>query len=409
MSKVASLVSSWYWPEEVQRYLAAPQVALYDLTVGRWARRYGDSPALLGRDWLLTFRQLDEATGRVLAACSERMGPQGAALALAVRSPRSFAVLVLGLLRANNTLLLLDPEAPRQELAASLALFRADALITDAVPDLGETAGVPLLPPESLLEAAATPRPAPPADPRRPAIALPVDGRMAYHSQVSALSAAMAFAAFALAGPQERMVVARPCASWEGLIGLLAPLQAGEAAVLPQSLTIDDVAEAIGRSGAALLWTDEAGALGLLEGGRSLVEAVQRHCRGAYISVHRAPPRRLRRSLRRILRVHILTLYGHPATGVIAAAHPSWYLEEAIGIPMTGVDLVAVEPESRRAVDTPWELLAYAGIGAKTRAAAVNFVGGDRAGLIEEGLFYTGDLGLVDANGMLYLLPRPGQ
>lgn len=405
MSKAMGLLPSWYWPEGVQRYLAAPQVSIYELAVGRWARRYGDTPALAGLDQVMTFRELEQATARAAAACTERIGAQEPRLALAVRSPRSFALLILSVLRANGSILLLDGEAPWEEQAAALATFQANALVTDAPTGLGEEAGVPTLAAEALLEADAAPSPAARADAGRPAIALVAEGGIVYHSHMSALSAAMAFAAFSLLEPETRMVVARPASSWEGLIGLLAPLQAGGAAVLSQSTASDEVADAITGTQADLLWIDEPTALALLEGGRALMEAVRQHCKATYVSVQRAFPKRLRRQLRRLLRTPVLTIYGYPATGAIAASHPSWYLNEAIGIPMTGVDLAPVQPETRQPVETAWEFLTHAGIGVRTRALAVEIAGAIGVpGFIEEGLWYSGDLGSMDANGMLYLL-----
>ncbi len=405
MSKAMGLLPSWYWPEGVQRYLAASQVPIYDLTLGRWARRYGDDVALIIGDSTTTFRQLDAAAARVAAACVAEMAAPEPRLALAVRDPFSFVALLLGALRANCRLLLLDPQSPADDQAAALALFQAQTLVTDSPPDAGQTAGVPVRAPEAFLEATATPGPLPRPDPDRPAIALTEDGSIVYHSHVSIMSAAVAFEAFSLLKPQDRMVVARPYSSWEGLTGLLARLQAGAAAVLPRSTAVDDVAEAVNCPRATIVWIDERTALGLLEGGRHLTEAIRAHCHAAYVSIQRPFPKRLRRQLRRLLRVSVLTVYGYPAAGAIAASHPSWYLDDAVGIPMTGVDLLPLEPDTRRTVEIPWEALSYAGIGVSGRSLAVEIVGGTRpAGLIE-GLYYTGDVGSVDPNGMLYLLP----
>lgn len=405
MSKGMGLLPSWYWPEGVQRYLSAPQVALYELAVGRWARRYGSSPALVGPDYALTFAELDQETGRTAASCVERAGSGEPRVAIAVRSPRAFALVFLGALRAGGSVLLLDPRSAREDQAAALRLFQAQLLVTDAPAGLGQEAGLPELAPEALLEAAAPAAPAPMADAARPSIGLAQEGGIVYHNHISVMSAAMAFAAFTLLQPEDRYLVARPPGSWEGLLGLLAPLQAGGAAVLPASDDPEAAAAALSAAEALLLWIDEATALAILDGGGPLMEAARGRCQLVYVSVRRPLPRRLRRHLHRLLGAHILTIYGYPATSAIAAAHPSWYLEDAIGIPMTGVDLVPVDPDSLRAVEAPWELLTHAGIGVRARALAVETAGSvPGPGFIEEGLWYTGDIGSVDANGMLYLL-----
>src|SRR3972149_787422 len=123
-------------------------------------------------------------------------------------------------------------------------------------------------------------------------------------------------------------------------------------------------------------------------------------CHAPYVSVQRPFPKSLRRQLRRQLRVPVLTVYGYPAVGAIAASHPSWYLDDAVGIPMVGVDLLPVEPDTRRPVEIPWEALSYAGIGISGRSLAVDIVGGAGRARLSEGLYYTEDVGSVDPNGM---------
>ena len=215
------MLPSWYWPEGVQRYLAAPRVSIYDLTVGRWARRYGDDPALIVGESALSFRELDAACARVAAAIAERFPDGNARVALAVRSGERFAPLFLGLLRANTTLLVLDEpaEMPVREFEPSL-------VVSDMPGFAGEL-------PDALLAGAESVSPTQPLriDPVKPVVALPGREGLAWHSHASLMSAAMAFAAFVALDTKDHLVVCRPPGSWEGLIGLLAPLQTGGAAV----------------------------------------------------------------------------------------------------------------------------------------------------------------------------------
>lgn len=99
-------------------------------------------------------------------------------------------------------------------------------------------------------------------------------------------------------------------------------------------------------------------------------------------------------------------MYGYPETGPIAAAHPSWHVDEAVGIPMTGADLVALNPRSGRAVETPWDLLTYAHIGVQTSALATNVgaAADEGAERIDTRCYNTRTPGVIDANGMLFLL-----
>ena len=404
MSKAMGLLPSWYWPEGVQRYVAAPPVAIDELAIGRWARRYGSDPALVADGQVTTFQELDNVATRVAVACRERCQTEEPRVAVAVQARRTSALLLLGIVRGGGVTLLLDPAQPRQDQAPALHLFQAQALVTDQPASAADRMDIDILSPEALIEADVAPRSLSRLDAGKPALALVEGGDIVYHSHMSALSGAMAFAAFMELAPPARLVVARPWGSWEALVGLLAPLQAGGAAVLAGSGDGQSVGEAIAQYDARALWIDTGSALGLLEDG-PMVAAIRRHCAAVYVTVTGAFPKRLRRQLRRLLRVPVLTVYGYAATGAIAASHPSWYLDDAVGIPMTGVDPVPLDPETGGPVEPPWQLLAHAGIGVRTKALAVDIAATSNGrGFIDKGLFYTGDLGVMDGNGMLYLL-----
>jgi acyl-CoA synthetase (AMP-forming)/AMP-acid ligase II len=398
MGKALGLLPSWYWPERVQRYLAAPRVAIYDLAVSRWARRYGDDPALIAVETALSFRELDAACGRVAAAIGERFPGRGARVALGVRSGETFAPLFLGLLRANTTLLVLDGPAD-----ASLREFEPSLVISDMPGLAGES-------PDTLLAGAASPTPVRPAtiDPVKPAIALTGRNGLAWHSHASLMSAAMAFAAFVALDTKAHLVVSRPTGSWEGLIGLLAPLQAGGAAIGCDAADETAVARLTRGLRPAVVWTEAASAERLLDAHNLLATAVRDVRPKVYVSVTRTLPTHLRRALRRRLRAHVLAVYGYPDCGPITADHASWYLDDSVGIPMVGVDVLALNPRTDEPSDLPWPVLSYAGVGVSTQAVATNGVRAAASGTSdgETRWYVTGDHGLLDSNGMLFLRDR---
>ncbi len=396
MGKALGLLPSWYWPEGVQRYLAAPRVAIYELTVGRWARRYGDDPALIVGETSLSFRELDAACGRVAAAIAERFPEGNARVALAVRSGETFAPLFLGLLRANTTLLVLDGPAE-----GSLEEFEPSMVVSDMPGLAGES-------PDALLAGAHSPALVRPAmiDPAKPAIALPGRNGLAWHSHASLMSAAMAFAAFVSLDTKDHLVVSRPPGSWEGLIGLLAPLQAGGAAVGCDPADEVAVAELTRRLRPSVVWIEAAAAERLLDGHNLLAAALRDGRSKVYVSVARTLPTHLRRALRRRLRSHVLAVHGHPDCGPITADHASWYLDDSVGIPMVGVDIVALNPKTNQPSDLAWPVLSYAGIGVITQAVATNRVMVAASGTPDTDTprwYVTGEHGLLDSNGMLFL------
>lgn len=401
MGKALGLLPSWYWPPGVQRYLKAPRVPLYDLAVGRWARRYGNDSALLADGGAQSFRQLDEACARV-AANYLSWAESGSRVALAVQSADQFAPLFLGLVRADATILLLK-DASSMPARRALDEFQPDILIADAAPP---ATAAHCQPAAAFLEAEApAPRRIAP-DPARPSIALPGRDGLVWHSQMSLLSGAMAFAAFIKLEPPARLHVARPPASWEGLIGLLAPLQAGAASVRDNGADRRLTASLLREHGAGVLWLDGAAAGQLLDAGEPFAAAIRETKPNVFLTTTTAFPKRVRRALRRSWRTAVLTVYGYPETGAIAAAHPSWYLDEAVGIPMTGVDIIALNPRTGRPIEPPWELLSYAGIGVRTYARATNLQSCEEEGAegVDNRCYNTGTVGVIDANGMLFLL-----
>ena len=403
MGKALGLMPSWYWPDGVQRYLKAPRVSLYELAVGRWAKRYGGDPALIAGGSSLSFRELDAACAAVAASYLSRLTEGPGRVALAVRAPEGFAPLLLGLLRADATVLVLD--GSRAERAGeALREFQPDLLISDDPAVAADT--LRREEPSGWLEGTpARPRPVN-VDPARPAIALPGRDGLAWHSQMSLMSGAMAFAAFTRLEPPAKLLVVRPPGAWEALIGLLAPLQTGGAALLDGRGDPNAAAALVREHAPRSLWLDAATAEALLHGPGPLVSAIRDQRPDLFVTTTAAFPKHLRRSLRRLLRVPILTVYGYPETGPIAAAHPSWHVDEAVGIPMTGADLVALNPRSGRAVETPWDLLTYAHIGVQTSALATNVgaAADEGAERIDTRCYNTRTPGVIDANGMLFLL-----
>jgi len=403
MGKALGLMPSWYWPDGVQRYLKAPRVALYELAVGRWAKRYGSDPALFAGGASLSFRELDAACAAVAASYLSRLADAPGRVALAVRAPEAFAPLLLGLLRTDATVLVLA-DSSAECAADALSEFQPDLLISDD-PAVAANGARREEPADWLDGTGVRPRPVN-LDPGRPSIALPGRDGLAWHSQMSLMSGAMAFAAFTKLEPPAQIFVARPPGAWEGLIGLLAPLQTGSAALLDVGGDPDAAAALVREHAPRYLWLDAVTAEGLLHESGPLVSSIRDRRPVVFVTTTASFAKRVQRSLRRLLGVPILTVYGYPETGPIAAAHPSWHVDDAVGIPMTGTDLIPLNPRSGRAVETPWDLLAYAHVGGQTNALATNVgaAGDEGSGHLDTRCYNTRTPGVIDANGMLYLL-----
>jgi hypothetical protein len=102
----------------------------------------------------------------------------------------------------------------------------------------------------------------------------------------------------------------------------------------------------------------------------------------------------------------ILTVLGTPATGSVAGSPRTWFIDEAVGTPTTGVDLFPVDSPGGRLSDAPWPLLASASVGVKSTFVVpeMSIEGTAPGRFISKDVFDTGTSGMIDANGFLYLV-----
>lgn len=107
----------------------------------------------------------------------------------------------------------------------------------------------------------------------------------------------------------------------------------------------------------------------------------------------------------RQLRTPVLTIFGTPATGPVAASPREWSIDEAVGIPFTGVDIVPIDDLGRPA-QPPWHLITSARVGVQSSLLTDGFEieGPKQASELPGRLIDIGVQGRMDANGFLYLL-----
>jgi hypothetical protein len=106
-------------------------------------------------------------------------------------------------------------------------------------------------------------------------------------------------------------------------------------------------------------------------------------------------------------------VFGLAETGPVFGSHASWYLDEAVGIPLTNVHVVPADPRTGRPIPTLWELVESAMVTVSSPSVGVDpaAAGGDggegSGGLarLADGRLMTGVIASSDPNGMVYLLP----
>lgn len=432
MAKTIAINPSWYWPDDIPRLLGVPPMRAERLLIERWARRRADDVALVdataGGGEVLTYAQLQERVRAVAAALGART-PAGARVALCDARGSAGVIALLGALAAGTRPVALAGTGGLQEALdlqdgapLALAIGCAGAPAGDLpVPGLAlsELVAEPATSdaeslraaPEGQLEAApGTPTIA--GDVHAPALDLPSgEGLFAAHSHYSLVSGALSLSAFLAAEGPQSWLAAIDLSRWEGIYSVFAALYSGGSAVIcdPQQLG-DQAAAAIAEHHVAYALLPFA-ALGDLARGRPrrLADAIKRNLSALLLSVEEPFAAGERRKARKTLDIPILTVYGLPECGPILASHPSWYVDESVGIPLTNVEVQPANPRTGEPLDTNWELLDYATMVVRTPLVMSAYEGpaaSERslAERLEDGWFRTWTNASFDANGMMYLV-----
>jgi len=408
--KSIDVVPTWYWPDGVSRYLTPPRSTIYKAAVERWARRTPDNVALDRYGIQIDYRNLDErvkcASARMRQAVGDR-GKDGRGMRVAVAATQGIdgAVAILGALHAGADTLLVDPATPDAELRLVLVAFGCELLVAENTAgrrDAWNTASV-----QEISFPAATDR----DNPELLSTDRSQAGRLGFRwgdavvlqPNAALLGWSLAFRAFAMLDKGELFTVFRPFSTWEGVIGLLAPLAVGATSIL-HSGSLGEVLDAANHERLGGIWLSWAQAEALASDLR--VRERRGHWEWVYISVDSPFSVRKRRRLARLLGSQILTVLGTPATGPIAGSPRTWLIDEAVGTPTTGVDLFPVDSPAGRLAGAPWPLLASASVGVKSTflTPEMSIEGTAPGRFISEDVFDTGTSGIIDANGFLYLV-----
>jgi len=409
LSKGAVGLVAGYWPDDVYRYLAIPGLALDEGLVTRPAKRRAEHPALLWNGNRLSYQQLADEMDRTMKAFVGHVGDQGGRVAIGVRDPVGAATMLLGALRARLTVLLADLSA-REGLRAQLLAFQPDWVISDEEITGGLDPGIRLLTTRELSQVPqGSARPRARLDLKAPAVAVPTieeggGSRLVYHSHASLLAGAISWSTFLALKEDDTLLCAGPLSTWESLYSVLPALFRGAAAALADSREPDAVAEAVRLHHPRFMLLPMQEAFRLASH-RGLARATRETegLEGIFVSVTGAFGIGERRKLAHLLGKPILTVLGNAEAGPIAASHPTWYLDAAVGIPVTNVDVWPLNPETGNPLLIPWEAVEYGEIGVKSLMAAVAYQTAEEAQRILEGWLRTRVVATMDPNGLFYL------
>lgn len=382
MSKGALGLLAAFWPEDTPRYAHIPLKTVGDATIYEIAKNVPHATALVGARGRLEYGELAEKSRRFADAMRARI-ERGARVAIVEPDPAVMLIAALGCFDAAG-LCFLSAEVPSQ---ATLEAFVPDLIIGAGV----SSGAAPVVAFDEMMAAPGKERSGRP-DFRTPILAMakPGGGEV-LHNHRSLTATAISIGGFFMMAEAIDVVLLEPPTSWFGLalaLGALArgaTIWAGWERPAPESPERADYV--------ACSWSHAA---------RLLAEPVVRGLpkridAGMIVAIEEPFSASRRARLSRKLRAEVLTLLGRGDLGPILASHPSWFLNDAAGIPLPNVDIRPLNPGDGSPLSIGWEVVDSAEIGIKSALAPAG-------GTMVEGWLRSGLVAQVDPTGFYFLL-----
>jgi len=387
MPKTIAITPSWYWPENIDRVAGIPPFSVEELCVQRHARERPDAVAIICGGQRINFGELAGWLSRVSEHLSEKASGSSKAIFRGTTDTESLVVLLAALRNGLHTRIAL-PDEPLDKLSAEFATDLCIGPEDAQVDRTGDSAQSRRI-----------------ADLSAPVAAFSGMHGVVNHSHRSLLAGLISFFAFLGTPAEGPWLASLPLGRWDGLICALMGLYAGVPVVLAEQSSPEAFAELIALERPRYAFGD--------------LEEVTRATREAKRSVKRARDTLTamflttsgvfdpgdRQRVGKSFRCPALTTYGLAETGLIFASHPQWYLDEAIGIPVTNAHVVPADPRNGSPISTLWEMVESAEVTVKGPMLMCGFENQDGSERFTDGRFRTGVIASSDANGMIYVLP----
>ena len=384
MPKTIAITPSWYWPAGIPRVMGVPPFSVYELCVARPARDRPGDLAVVAGDQRLTFAEVKEAVDRAAAAVTGRAAGVRGGVVMSPRVGMESVLLLLGALATGIPARLVPSGGNTAAIAES-----AGAIVLE-----GMNGGAGLAAPKHFTR----------DELQQPAVTLDgVEGSV-HHSHRSLLAMVISLCTYLDAG-RRPWLVTLPLSRWEGLVSLLAPLYLGVPAVLlPEEANEAALAETIAREEVGYAFHELEPAAYATREAKKEVKQARGLLEGFLLSVHGIFDSDQRRRVARGFECPALTVFGLPETGPIFAAHPSWYLDESVGTPMTNAHVVPAEPRTGAPIATLWELVESAEVTLSSPSLMCGYERDAYRDRFVDGRYRTRMIASSDPNGMIYLL-----
>ena len=378
MGKGALGALAAYWPEDTARYAHVPLKRVGDLSLHASAAAGADRVAVMSAAGTSSYGQLSAGVKRLAASLRGRL-QRGARVAVGLPNP---VELITSLFACFETEMLAHGSAgPLPQ--ATLDLFGAD-LVIGGEGDKGVSFSALASEPGN----DKTDRP----DFKKPLVAFAKPDRSgeAVHNHKTLAATAIALGSFFMIDDQTQIVLAEPPTDWLSLSMLLAAWNKGGTiwAGWEEGLKLPDRVDYLVISWDAAL--------------RQYVDGPPRIPRmrigaGALVGVEQGFSIARRRRLARRLDTPVLTVLGRSDLGPLIASHPTWFLDDAVGIPLPNVDTRPLNPSDGTPLNIGWDAVESAELGVKSAHAPA---GGT---LVAENWIRTGLIAEIDPTGSYFL------
>jgi acyl-CoA synthetase (AMP-forming)/AMP-acid ligase II len=372
-----------YWPEDTARYAHVPLKRVGEITLHASASSAADRTALVSASRAVSYGEISARVKRVAAALRGRL-EKGSRVAITLEDPLE---LVTALFACFETEMLSLPSAGTIP-PDLLDLFKPDLRIGRVESDAVAY--------EALLAGEGNERSERP-DFKKPLVAFAKPGRggEVVHTHKTLAATAIDVGSFFMIEADTRVMLLEPPTDWLSLSLLLGAWYRGATVWL-----------ASGESGAgAPERVDYLVARWPLAVERFL-DAPPRIPRlrigaGALVGVEGPFSLSRRRRLARRLGAPVLTVLGRSDLGPVLASHPTWFLDDAVGIPLPNVDTRPLNPATGTPLNIGWDAVESAELGIKSAHAPA---GGT---LVADNWIRSDLIAEIDPTG-LYFLRGPG-
>jgi acyl-CoA synthetase (AMP-forming)/AMP-acid ligase II len=370
-----------YWPEDTARHAHVPLKRVSEIALNATASASGDRPALVTAAGTLTYAEVSDRVRRLAAALRARV-PKGSRVAIALEDP---AELVAALFACFETeMLALPSAAPIAE--ETLRLFQTDLVIGAGVLESKPTVTI-----SELFSGETSEKPDKP-DYKKPLIAFAKPDRSGelLHNHKTLAAQAIAVGSFYMIDGDTRVLLAQAPTDWLSLALLLGTWQKAGAVVAgwrddtPTPERVDYIVSTWNH--ALERYLDRPPRIPRLRIGA-----------GAIVGVESGIPLAKRRRLSRRLGTPVLTLLGRSDLGPVLGSHPTWFLDDAVGIPLPNVDTRPINPATGEPLNIGWDAVESAELGVKSALAPA---GGD---LVAEGWLRSRLSAEIDPTGLYFL------